>query len=115
MVRAAVPIWWIAVARENHLCLELSGANNGRVEVIDLEPQEHAVPRREVGVADPAVIVLHIPAMQLKDQLTMRVEALIGRAPVPALTAQQSLIPATARLNITHTDKGLGVHKDWGT
>lgn len=83
-----------------------------RVEVAHLKPQEHAVSRCEVGIADGTVMMLHIPAMQLKNQAVVRNGPLIVRAAVPTLTTKQALIPATARLNITHTNKGLGMHGD---
>jgi len=57
-------------------------------------------------------MMLYIPAVQLQNQPTLRYEPLIMRAAVITLTAKKALIPATARLNITHADKGLRAHSD---
>jgi len=111
MVRAAVPVGWIAMAREDDLRLQLGGAASRCLKIDDLKPQEHTVSRREVRVADPAVMMLNIPAMQLKNQAAGRNQSLILRTAVIAPTAEQPLIPATTRLNVTHTDKGLRAHK----
>jgi hypothetical protein len=111
MVRTAVPVGRVAMARENDLGVQFGSAENGCVEIANLKPQEHAIARREVWVADRPVMMGHIPAVQLKNQATVRIEPLIMRPAVPALTAKESLIPATARLDITHTDKGLRVHR----
>ena len=54
----------------NHLNLHLRGARDSRLEIIELEPQEHAVSvRLMIGIADRAVIVFHVPSVQLQHQL----------------------------------------------
>lgn len=71
------------------------------------------MPRREVGIADRSVMMLHIPAVQLKNQLAVRNKALILRAAMAALTVKKTLVPATARLNIAHANKGLWTHTNF--
>ena len=56
--------------------------------------------------------MFHIPTVQLKYQSFLPDKALVLRAAVVALTAKQSLIPATARLNIAHANKWLWMHTD---
>ena len=113
MIRTAVALGWISMAREDDLRLQLCGAGNSHVEVANFKPQEHAVSRHEVGIADRSVMMLHIPAVQLKNQLGVRNKALILRAAMAALTAKKTLVPATARLNIAHANKGLWTHTNF--
>jgi hypothetical protein len=101
MVRAAVTVRRIAMARQNDLRLELCSADNGRVEVVDFKPQEDPVARNELWIADWAVMMLHIPAMQLKYQPAVRNQPLILRPAVPTLTA-----------NIAHANKWLWTHTE---
>jgi hypothetical protein len=63
VVGAAISVGRIAMAWEEDLRLQVRGAGDGRVEVADLEPQEHAVSRRELRVADGTVMMLHVPAV----------------------------------------------------
>jgi hypothetical protein len=114
MVRTAVTLGRIPMAREDDLRTQLRGAVNSRLEVVDFKPQEHAISRREAGIADGSVMVLHIPAVQLKNQLAVRNEPLILRAAMATLTVKETLIPATARLNIAHGNKGLWTHTNSG-
>jgi hypothetical protein len=55
-------------------------------------------------------MMLHIPAVQLKNQPAVRNEPLVLRAAMAALTAKEALIPATARLNIAHANERLWTH-----
>jgi len=99
------------MAWQDNLGVHRLGARNGCVEVVDLKPQEHAVSVwLKTGIPDGAVMVLHIPSVQLQDQPSSRDQPFILTATVRALTTQQTLIPATARLNITHADQGLRMH-----
>ena len=95
----------------HHLNAHLSGALNHGVKIIDLEPQQHSVSIRPVvTVADPAVLVLHFEAVQLKHKLTVRYQPFIVRAPVIAPQAQQTLIPSAACFHIGYGDERLGTH-----
>jgi hypothetical protein len=113
MVRTAVTLGRIPMVREDDLRTQLRGAGNSRVEVANFKPQEHAVSRREVGIADRSVMMVHIPSVQLKNQLAARNEPLILRAAMATLTAKETLIPATARLNIAHANKRLWTHMNF--
>lgn len=81
--------------------MQLCGTGDRRVEVVDLEPEEHAVAVRPVSrVADRPMTVLHLEAVELEDQHTVRAEALVLPATVGALASEQSLVPLAARLDI---------------
>src|SRR5262245_61612766 len=56
-------------------------------------------------------MVLDVPPVQLKYQLTTVNETLILRSTVRALTTKQSLIPTTTCLNIIHADERLWTHR----
>ena len=93
------------------LSLQVLSASNGRVEVVEFKPQEHAISVwRDVWVSDATMMMLNIPSVQLKNQPAVRNEPLILRAAMRTLTAKETLIPATARLNIAHANKGLWTH-----
>jgi hypothetical protein len=68
MIRAAVMIRRVAMARENHFRPELGGPGSSRLKIIYFKPEEHAVTRCDIWIADGPVMMRHIPAMQLKDQ-----------------------------------------------
>lgn len=92
------------------LSLHFGGADNGRVEVVHFKPEEHAVSMRELRIADGAVMMLHVPTMQLKHQPAVRNEPLILAAAMVAFATEETLIPAAARLNIAHANEGLWSH-----
>jgi hypothetical protein len=78
MVRPAIAGWRIAIAGLNHLDLHFFGAVDGRVELVNLEPQKHAVAvRLEILIADRTMMVFHIPSVQLQDQSPIRKNALV--------------------------------------
>ena len=54
----------------------------------------------------------HIPTVQLKGQPALRNEPLVVGAAVVALAIEEALVPATARLNVTHANEGLWLHRD---
>lgn len=113
MVRAAIARRWIAVAGQDDLDSHSGGARHRRVEIINLKPQEHAVPvRLESWVADWAMMMLDMPIVQLEDQLPARDQSLIIWSAVRALAAEQLLIPATARLDVAHANEWLRMHTD---
>ena len=59
------------MARLDDLGVQARGAGDGRVEVVDLEPEEHAIAVRERRITHRAVVVLDVPAVQLKNQPAM--------------------------------------------
>ncbi len=96
------------MAWHDHLCLQVLSANNGRVEVVEFKPQEHAISVwLDVWISDTTMMMLHIPSVQLKNQPAMRNEPFILTAAMRALTAKETLIPATARLDIAHANERL--------
>ena len=98
------------MARKDCLSLQLKGTRVSGVEIIHFEPQQRPVSRRNIGIANGAVMIVPVPAMQLKNEASLRNEPLIIRAAVRALTAQQMLIPAAAGLDVTDANERLGTH-----
>ena len=96
------------------LRLQIPRTSNCSVEIADLKPEEHAVPMGQLRIADPAMMMLHIPIVQLKDQSAIRHESFMMRIAMVTLTAQELLIPAAARRNIAHANKGLWTHWKFG-
>ena len=84
------------------------GTRKGGVKVVDFKPQEHAVSVwPDGGVPDAAVIVLHVPPVQLENQPAVGHEPVVLGATVAAAAAKETLIPAAARLDIGYADEGL--------
>ena len=104
MVRAAVTVGWIAMARPDDRSLQIGDAGNRLVEVVDFEPEEHAVTTSQARISDSAVVMFYFPRVQLKNQPSMRHESLILRTAMITLAAKHALIPAAARLDIGDTD-----------
>src|SRR5688572_11602890 len=114
MVRTAIAVRWIAMAWQDDLSLQFFSACHGRIEVVEFKPQEHAISvGRDVWISDTPMMMLHIPSVQLEDQPVTQDQPLIIPAAMRTLTAEQALIPATARLNIAHANKGLGMHTNF--
>ena len=105
MVRTTLPIWWVALSLKDDTGFQVGDTHNGVVEVVNLEPQKHAV---SVGfvvrIADRAVMMLDVESVQLKNQHTVRYQTLVLFAAVRALASEETLIPAAARFDIGHCD-----------
>jgi hypothetical protein len=116
VVRTAVTVWWIAKARLDNLCLQLCGAPNRGVEVIDFKPEEYAVSRRDTGISDEAVVMFYIPRMQLKNQTSIGHEPLVLRTAMVTATVKQTLIPTAACFHIADANQRLWIHTSfaWG-
>jgi hypothetical protein len=99
------------MAWHDDLSVQVLSACNRRVEVVELKPQEHAVSVWcDGGISDVAMMMLHIPPVQLKDQPAMGNEPLVLGPAVGAFAAQETSIPATARLDIGYANKWLWMH-----
>ena len=99
------------MAGQNNLDTHFGGALQYRVEVFHLEPQEHTIAVGSVGaIADRAVMVLDIKAVQLQNERATLHQLLILLAAVNPAATQQALIPATAGFDIRDTDERLGTH-----
>lgn len=102
------------MARHDHLGLQFPCARRCRVEVVEFKPEQHAISvRRDLWISDAAVMVLHIPVVQLKNQPAARDQPLILLPAMRTLTAEQTLIPATACLDVPDANKRLWVHKNF--
>ncbi len=60
------------MARQNNLRPEFLSTNDGGIEVLHFEPQQHAIPMSQVGIPDGAVMMIDVPTMQLHEQLAVR-------------------------------------------
>lgn len=99
------------MAWHDDLSLQILGACYCRVKVVELKPEEHAISvGRDVWISDTTMMMFHIPCVQLKNQPTTRDQSLILLAAMRTLTAEETLIPTTARLNIAHANKELWTH-----
>jgi len=111
VVRPTAAGRWVAVARQEDVRLHLHGTSHRGIEIVHLEPEQDAIALGLVRwIADPTVVVFDIEPMQLQDQNVLRDQPLVFRSAVPAVAAQQSLIPAAARLDVTHCNKRLWAH-----
>ena len=114
MVRTAVAVGRIAMAWHDDLSFQVLGACNCRVKVVDFKPEKHAISVGcDIWITDTNMVMLHIPFVQLKNQAATRFQSLILLAAMCAPTAEKTLIPTTARLNIAHANKGLWTHKNF--
>lgn len=52
----------------DHLGAKPARALDGRVEIVDLEPQYHAVPRRRRVRVDEIGVLFRVPSVQLQKQ-----------------------------------------------
>lgn len=87
------------------------GAFHRRVEVVNFEPEQHAIAVRPVGrIADAAVMVLDFEAVQLQNEPAVTHQLLVLLSTVSPAATQQAPIPAAARFDIRHADKRLGTH-----
>ena len=87
------------------------GALHDRVEVIDLEPEQHTISVGSVGgIADGAVMMFDFKAVELQDELAILHELLVLPAAVRPLAAEQALIPPAAGFDIRDTEERLGAH-----
>jgi hypothetical protein len=111
MVRTAVAVGRIALAWHDDLSVQVLSACNRGVEVVEFKPQEYAVSVwRDGGIPDMAMMMLHIPPVQLKNQPAVENKPLILGPAVGALAAEETLIPSTARLDIGYANKWLWIH-----
>ena len=92
------------------LSVQILSACNRHVEVVEFKPQEHAVSWCDVGISDAGMMMLYIPSVQLKNQPALRNEPLVLGPAMGALAAKETLIPATARLDIGHANEWLWIH-----
>jgi hypothetical protein len=107
LVRAAGARRQIAITRHQHLRLHLF--RPGGVDIVDLEPEQHAVAiRPDIRIADGVVMMLDLPPVQLQDQVFARDQTLIFRAAVRAAAAEEILIPPAPRFNVTDGAGGCG-------
>jgi hypothetical protein len=117
VVRATVALGRVAVWRNHDRRAQVPEARHRGVEVVDLEPGEDAVAVRPViGVAEVAMMVVDLEAVELQDQLACAVhEPLVPRAAVCAARAEEPLIESARRLDVVAHDEGLGAHLAKGT
>jgi hypothetical protein len=88
MIRSAVAIRWVSMSGVDDLYAHFFGAFDDCLEIIYLEPQQNTIAvGLVITITDPSVMVLNIEAVQLKNELTVRDQALVLGAPMIALAA----------------------------
>ena len=107
---------WLALRRvamrchhdiDAHLCT----SPHRRIEIINLEPQQHTISiGAVVRLTDATVVVLDLKAVQLHHKPISIDQAFVVRAAVVAADAEQLLVPTAARLNVGGTDQRLRAH-----
>jgi hypothetical protein len=108
-VKVAQPIFPVAVLAEAALLqsfdVQSVRASHGGIEVVKFKPEHDTVTiRTKAWVPERTMLVLYVPAMQLKDKLPIVDEALIFVTAVSAGAAKQLLVPAAARFDIVNAD-----------
>jgi len=99
------------MAGQYDLDTHFGGTLDNRIEIIHLEPEQHAITVGSVGgIADGAVMMFDFKTVQLQDEPAILHQLLILPAAVSPAAAQQALIPPTAGFDIRDTDEGLGPH-----
>ena len=100
------------MARQHDAGVQLSGALERRVEIIDLEPEEYAVAiGLVVRIPDWQVVMGNLEPMQLQDEHTVENQPLVFGSAMYAATAQQVLIPPAACFDIGYANERLGTHR----
>jgi hypothetical protein len=86
-------------------------ASDGCIKVLDLKPQEHAISVWfKIGISNGAMMMLHLPSVQLQNQSALRNQSFILGTAMCALATKQLLIPTAARFDITHANEWLWMH-----
>ncbi len=99
------------MAGQYDLGAHFSSTFHYRVEVINLEPEQHTITVGSISaIADEAMIVLDFKTVQLQDERAILHQLLILPAAVSAAAAQQPLIPPATGFDIRDTDEGLRTH-----
>ena len=89
--------------RQYHLCRQLPHALHRGIEIVNLKPQQNAIPIRPVlGIANGTMMMRHLKPVQLHHQHAIHRQPLILRAAVVAFATEQLLIPGAARCDIVH-------------
>ncbi|HXJ04658.1 MAG TPA: hypothetical protein VNH65_06150 [Candidatus Acidoferrum sp.] len=111
MIGPTVAVGGIAIAGQQDLDAHFGGPLHDRVEVIHLEPEQHTIPVGSAGaIADEAVMMFDVKAVQLQDEPAILHPLLIVPAAMSFAAAQQALVPPAAGFEIRYTDERLGAH-----
>ena len=93
------------MARHDDLDAHFAGPLHDRVKLVHLEPKQYTVSVWFiVAIADRTVMMFHLEAVQLKNNLAIEEQLLVGGAAVTALAAQQALIPSATGFHIGYGD-----------
>ena len=71
MIRTAVTIWRIAMARQDSFHPQFSGTGHGGFKIVNFKPQEHSISGFDLRVANGTVMMLNVSTVQLKNQPTI--------------------------------------------
>jgi hypothetical protein len=99
------------MAGYNNLDAHFGGALYNGFKIVNLEPEQHAVPIWFViRISDWAVMVFYCEAVQLKNKLSIGDQLFVCRAPMIAPAAEETLIPSAACFHIGYRDQRLRTH-----
>ncbi len=99
------------MARQKNFRTDGSCPGYGGVEVFDLEPQKNSIAATWVSrIADPAMVMLLLPSVQLKDQPPANFQSIVVRPALCTHAAQKLLVPAAAGFDIIDADERLRAH-----
>jgi hypothetical protein len=85
------------MAGQHDLDAHFGSALHDRVEVVHLEPEQHTIAVGSVGaIADGAVMMFDVKAVQLQDEPAISHELFIVPAAVSSAAPQQALVPPAA-------------------
>ncbi len=112
MGRSPRPLGRVSHGTQFDLGSELVGPSHGRVEVFDLEPQQHPVaPGPDVGLAQRTVVMLDFPAVQLEDEPSVAVDQpFIVGSTVVATRPEEMLKPFARGLDVVDGKEWLWAH-----
>ena len=99
------------MAGQQEFDAHFGGALHKRVEVIHLKPEQHTIALGSVGwIADGAVMMFDVEAVQLQDERAILHQLLIVLAAMSSAASQQALIPAAAGFDVRDANERLGSH-----
>jgi hypothetical protein len=99
------------VSRHDNLGFELLDTHHDVFEIVNLKPEQHTIAIWPVVfVTNGTVVMIDSKPVQLKDQIVPHSQSLILVSAMIAPTAEQSLIPQAADLDVGDSDKGLWSH-----
>lgn len=89
-----------------YLGAEVVRALPGAVQVVDAEREQRTVAPRPRLLVPEVLVLVHVPVVELEDEVSSHDDALVLPAAVPARAAEEVAVPAR-RLDVRHRDQRL--------